>query len=475
MLRAEVQLAWKTQAGHRHQMEGRENEDAVFVTYDHPLFDAVVMVADGMGGHPRPREASEAAVRAARALLFDSNALQPALSGSGGGIAQALAAATHAAHRAVRGLRTGAGKAPGTTLSVAVLADGALHLAHVGDGSVYLMRDGQARSLAGGEDKRLGNRPAQYLGQDEPLEPELCQLPVAAADRFLLCTDGLTRYFREAGPEALERVLGRDGVEVQVIASQLTAHSRPDSYDDDTTVALLEVTGLTRAPRSVRSPRAGRDDAEEVMPGSTRTGARGWGVGTVSACAAAAAVVGVVAGFLTGRLTAPLAEREGPGVAGGSREPADAASLAHLPAGNIVLLDERGNRLFSLVTAAGSLGGAAVDLRALKVGKDGRISDAGRFRLDPARAELTDSDGRTYPVEVEGASLRILLGGTLVVTTRPAGAEVRVDGRVYGPSPQRMRVPAGRHQVQVRGRNWTNRSAVEVLPGRSTTLNLEAR
>ena len=38
MLRAEVELAWKTQAGHRHHVEGLGNEDAVFVTEEHPFF-----------------------------------------------------------------------------------------------------------------------------------------------------------------------------------------------------------------------------------------------------------------------------------------------------------------------------------------------------------------------------------------------------------------------------------------------------
>src|SRR5437764_1305261 len=83
--------------GHRHQVEGLDNEDAVFVTRQHPLFDAVLMVADGMGGHPRPKEASEIAVRVAREVLWDRAQLERA-----GGIAQAMLAALQAAHAAVR-------------------------------------------------------------------------------------------------------------------------------------------------------------------------------------------------------------------------------------------------------------------------------------------------------------------------------------------------------------------------------------
>src|SRR5688500_12636102 len=128
MLRAEVQLAWKTQAGHRHHVEGLDNEDAVFVTEEHPVFDAVLLVADGMGGHPRPREASELAVRAAREVLYDPRQLEAA----GEDIQGLLTAALQAAHRGVRSLgdRT-SGKPPGTTLSVALLGAGTLHVAHI--------------------------------------------------------------------------------------------------------------------------------------------------------------------------------------------------------------------------------------------------------------------------------------------------------------------------------------------------------
>ena len=92
-----------------------------------------------------------------------------------------------------------------------MLVDGALLVAHVGDGSVFLVRGGRAQPLAGGEERRVGNRPAQYLGQELPLEPETRQLPSKEGDRVLLCTDGLTRYFREAGAEALERVRRWEG------------------------------------------------------------------------------------------------------------------------------------------------------------------------------------------------------------------------------------------------------------------------
>ena len=66
MIRTAVELGWKSIPGHRHRVEGRENEDAVLTSLEHPYFDALMVVADGMGGHPEPRRAAQTAVAAAR-------------------------------------------------------------------------------------------------------------------------------------------------------------------------------------------------------------------------------------------------------------------------------------------------------------------------------------------------------------------------------------------------------------------------
>jgi len=475
MLRAEVELAWKTKAGHRHQLEGLDNEDAVFVTRDHPLFDALLIVADGMGGHPRPREASETAVQAAQEFLSD-----PARLESAGDVARALFDALWAAHEAVCRLRNGSSRrAPGTTLSVAAVVEGMLYVAHVGDGSVFLMREGQVRALAGGEERRTGNRPAQFLGQESPLEPEERRISLAQGDRVLLCTDGLTRYFREAGPEALERVVGRQGIEIGSIAAQLTAHSRPDEYDDDTTVALAEVTALTHAPRSIPTP------GPRAMPGETRTEespretgrksqpGRRSGLGTALAGMAVGGGL-LVLGFWGGRATAPHVPASPLARPQESRRPAAPETLGRLPAGNVVLLDSLGKRVFTLATRSAPLGNEPVELQAFRVSANGRFTEAGAFRLDPAKGVLTDADGRSYPVETDltRGAIRVLHGGALVVNTRPPKAAVWVDGEELGPSPRQVTLAAGRHSVRVEGRNWTKEAEVEVIPGATVTLSL---
>jgi protein phosphatase len=493
MPRADVDLAWKTQAGHRHQVEGRENEDAVFVTHQHALFDAVLMVADGMGGHPRPREASELAVRMARELLFDRKQLERA-----GGIRQALETAVGVAHRGVCALRTtasgthgsyatGSGKAPGTTLSIAVVAEGMLHVAHVGDGSIFLMREGQIHVVAGGEERRVGNRPAQFLGQDGPPELEVRRVPLAAGDRLLLCTDGLTRYFRDAGPEALERVLGRQGVEMQTIAAQLTAHSRPDNYDDDTTVAVAAVLGFVEPSTAPPVPEKSAPTAESpalqpaYLPASGNDKGGSLSLPALFACGVVGALL-VTLGFAAGRLTAPSAPavKSGFPAVGDSRVAASPEALRKLPPGNVVLVDNLRKSVYVLSTRTAPLGTQPVPLQGFSLGADGRFQRAGQFRLDAERGVLTDGDGNKYPVDLDytTGAIRVLRGGTVVVNSSPADATIFVDGKRMGKAPQRLTLPSGRHEIRAEGNAsaageaWTDETPVEVIPNRSLTVTL---
>lgn len=459
-MRAQVELAWKTQAGHRHQVEGLENEDAVWVTFQHPVFDAVLMVADGMGGHPRPKEASQTAVAKARqAINAPSDNLQTSLAG-----------AVQQAHRAVLSLRNGAGKPPGTTLSLAVIADAVLYIAHVGDGSVFLMRDGSARCIAGGEDRRAGNRPQQFLGQDGTLEPELRQVSLQPGDRLLLCTDGLTRYFNEAGKAALEEVLGRESSSVSTIAAQLTSHSRPDDYDDDTTVAVASVTGLAESrprPTPTREKPAVTHQEPPMPPPSS-------GLSLPALVFAAVAGAGLLGGgFWAGRMTAP-SPKATTGQPTPLRQAATSEELGALPPGNVVLFDPLARRIYSLASRPVRAPEGTVDLQGFRVGPDGRLADAGAFRLDASRTSLNLPSGSKLPVEVDpnSGSIRVLRGGVLQVDTRPPGANVLVNGNAVGASPQRLTVPAGHYRVRVEATGWARETEVDVPAAGAVTVSL---
>src|SRR5437899_12179252 len=103
MIRTDIQLGWKSIPGHRHRIEGRENEDAVFATSEPPYFDALMIVADGMGGHPEPRLAAQTAAAAARDYLLAPERLDELANHRIDGIGLLRKDATHA-HARVRGL-----------------------------------------------------------------------------------------------------------------------------------------------------------------------------------------------------------------------------------------------------------------------------------------------------------------------------------------------------------------------------------
>jgi serine/threonine protein phosphatase PrpC len=457
MARAEVELAWKTQAGHRHQVEGLVNEDAVYVTRNHPSFDAVLMVADGMGGHPRPADASSAAVRAAKEFLHDAQRLRDEKEPL-----KLLVGALQAAHRAVRRLRGTETRAPGTTLSLAVLAEGTLHVAHVGDGSVYLMREGQIHPIAGGEELREGNRPSQFLGQERPPEPELRRVTLAQGDRFLLCTDGLTRYFHEAGPEAMERVLSRKGVEIQSIASQLTAQGRPSDYDDDTTVALAEVTAVRSDTVPVKTEKQSRDSSDGRGPS-------GMAVPLIAGAAGALAIL--VCGFALGRVTAPGRSSDS-GSVSIKAAPVSPDQLKKLPPGNLILIDSLERRVYSLGTRAQAQLTDPVELQAYEV-VNGKLVNAGLFGYDPSTGLLDDHKGNRYPVSLDpaGASFHVLAGGNLTVNSKVRGAQVFINGKYAGTAPYKTTLRAGEYDVVVRSRKRVlGQTRVPIAAGQSLTV-----
>jgi serine/threonine protein phosphatase PrpC len=202
-----------------------------------------LLLADGMGGHPGGRESAEAAIEAATARLSepgDADAL--------------LRMAMHEANAGVAGVRNLMGGDPGTTLVLAVVADGQAVVANIGDSRAYLIRAGGATQITDdhswvGEQVREGKlEPAAARGHarrnvitravmGDPVEPDLFPVALQPGDTLLLCSDGvweplsdemLAELLTDGGPliRDLERMCdaaldagGRDNV--TVVAARL--------------------------------------------------------------------------------------------------------------------------------------------------------------------------------------------------------------------------------------------------------------
>ena len=193
----------------------RHNEDVVLVRDDLGLY----LVADGAGGH---KAGDVAAALAARTISNYVGATIRATHekpefdqfGLAAG-ARRLASAVHKANRIILEIARSRKehRGMGTTVVAACFSprSSLLHVAHVGDSRCYRMRDGHLELLTQDhslltdvlqerpelDDAVLANLPkhvvTRALGMKEHIRVSVRSHPVASGDRFLLCSDGLTK------------------------------------------------------------------------------------------------------------------------------------------------------------------------------------------------------------------------------------------------------------------------------------------
>jgi serine/threonine protein phosphatase PrpC len=179
-----MEVASRTEVGYVR----RRNEDSLLVDES----TGVVAVADGLGGHPCGDLASQTAAASLRGSLAGGPP-------EGVGTGEWLVSALLVAHRAVL---TEAGEDPdregmATTVVVAAVAEGQATVAHVGDSRAYLLADGALRPLT--QDHGMGGYITQALGLDRRVTPDVANVDLAAGDRLVLCTDGLTNMVDDKG------------------------------------------------------------------------------------------------------------------------------------------------------------------------------------------------------------------------------------------------------------------------------------
>lgn len=181
----------------------RENEDRFLFDEAGRLFG----VADGVGGLPGGAEAAQ--------LTIDH--ITRALHGNGTGEPD-LVAVVHHANQAVAmlGQRLSPAMGIGTTLTFGTIRGTTLKIAHVGDSRAYGSRQKEFARLT--EDHSVENEArmrrargevvyyheanrnalTRCIGQPSPPEVDVITRPLAAGDRYLFCTDGVTRMLPDS-------------------------------------------------------------------------------------------------------------------------------------------------------------------------------------------------------------------------------------------------------------------------------------
>ena len=201
-------------------------------------------VADGVGG----AEAGEEASRAGVETLLSTFAAAP-----DGSIPARLTRAIAAANAAVHVGALVDQRA--TTLVVAAIDGGRMHVANVGDSRLYLLRDGVIRQVSldhnwveeqvrsgaltreAAHGHRYRNVITRWLG-GEAAQPDLFDLALRSDDRIVLCSDGLTRHVADA---TIAEVVGRRPE--QAAAEELVRLAVAGGGSDNVTVVVVRVTG----------------------------------------------------------------------------------------------------------------------------------------------------------------------------------------------------------------------------------------
>src|SRR6478609_2780080 len=207
---------------------GHENCEDAFAHRQHDGF-CVAAVADGMGS---ARAGGEAAARATRRLV-DNFETRP----SGWPVDRALLEFTRQINHqlceeAVH--RYGAEGALACTLAAIAISGDMMWGLNLGDTEVFLLRDGELRvlserhTLTGPEKSHVITR---GLGLESTVSPHLFSWKVAAGDRVLICTDGVTRPLPR---ERLAALLAR-----QADAPSLVRDIA--NPEDDATALVIEV------------------------------------------------------------------------------------------------------------------------------------------------------------------------------------------------------------------------------------------
>jgi serine/threonine protein phosphatase PrpC len=232
------------------------NEDSFYLADGRGLY----IVADGMGGHASGEVASSMAINAAskwvgdhhplldrmREGVVDSQALRDVARQAVEAANQAVFAKANE-HRKYQGM--------GCTFTLLLVVGAKAVMAHVGDTRLYLYRAGEVSQLT--HDHTMANELAlagliekaevpdhQYahvlsraVGTKAGVKIDTLVLDVLPADRFMLCSDGLSEYLEDE--VAIARQL--QGDDLEAIAQELVSYANTVGGSDNITAVVVEI------------------------------------------------------------------------------------------------------------------------------------------------------------------------------------------------------------------------------------------
>jgi len=249
-----IRYAARTDLG----MRRTHNEDCFGILED----EALVLVADGMGGHAAGEVASALATAAVGSFYHETHARTPRAWPF-----ECQAQLTLLEKRLVCGFKlanqrifeasnseTGR-RGMGTTLVAAAIDGDRICISHVGDSRAYRIRDGTIERLTRDhslleqfkeinpemtreEEDRFPHKNVitRALGLNDFVEVDVKTLDLRAGDVYLLCSDGLSGHVPDE--EMLELTDGDDSVEHTV--AELVERANDSGGNDNITLVMLK-------------------------------------------------------------------------------------------------------------------------------------------------------------------------------------------------------------------------------------------
>jgi serine/threonine protein phosphatase PrpC len=226
-----------------------ENQDTFFVNPELALF----LVSDGMGGHHGGAVASKTVAEVLPMMI--ETKLKKLRTHSTRTIRSMLNKTIPELNRHILAESTsGAGcRGMGATLVMALLMQGRCFIVNVGDSRLYLLRKNRLSQMTKdhsvvSELLRQGqielaqsqNHPhrgqlTHYIGMEQNCQPYLRTVGLKQADRFLLCTDGLTELVPD---ERIAAILRHEADAQSACQALVDTANAAGGYDNITTVVV---------------------------------------------------------------------------------------------------------------------------------------------------------------------------------------------------------------------------------------------
>ena len=213
--------------------------------------DALLAVADGMGGHLAGEVASNIAVQ----IIADRfRAKDVTLDSGSHNYTDVLRSIVEQANAEIVSQGTGEAKGMGTTLTVVLIANGYLYYGHVGDSRAYILNRGGLRPITNdhswvAEEVRAGrltkkeaaNHPrrnviTRALGSESSIVVDTGSLRLLPKDRILLSSDGLHGVI---GDDHIAKVLKKQK-NLQSATNKLVEEANSRGGPDNITVILAQ-------------------------------------------------------------------------------------------------------------------------------------------------------------------------------------------------------------------------------------------